>query len=39
MDRLPKVALQILAQNEIVPVKFMCLEPTLEDLFMEIVNE
>lgn len=39
MDKLPKVALQILAQNEIVPVKFMCLEPTLEDLFMEIVRE
>ncbi len=39
MDKMPKVALQILAQNEIVPVKFMCLEPTLEDLFMEIVNE
>lgn len=39
MDKMPRVALQILARNEIVPVKFMCLEPTLEDLFMEIVNE
>ena len=39
MDRVPQVVLQILAQNEIVPVKFMCLEPSLEDLFMEIVRE
>lgn len=39
MAELPKIALQILAQNEIVPVKFMCIEPTLEDLFMEIVNK
>lgn len=39
MEELPKVSLQILAKNEIVPVKFMHLEPTLEDLFMEIVKE
>jgi ABC-2 type transport system ATP-binding protein len=39
MADLPNVSLQILAKNKIVPVKFMCLEPTLEDLFMEIVKE
>ncbi|WP_455715777.1 ATP-binding cassette domain-containing protein [Anaerosporobacter sp.] len=39
MNKLPKDSLQILAKNEIVPVKFMRLEPTLEDLFLEIVKE
>lgn len=39
MKELSKESLQILAQKEIVPVKFMCLEPTLEDLFMEVVNK
>lgn len=39
MNELSKVSLQILAQNDIVPVKFMCVKPTLEDLFMEIVKE
>lgn len=39
MKELSKESLQILAQNEIVPVKFMYLEPTLEDLFMEVVNK
>lgn len=39
IGKLPKDSLQILAKNEIVPVKFMCLEPTLEDLFLEIVKE
>ena len=39
MKELSKESLQILAQKEIVPVKFMYLEPTLEDLFMEVVNK
>lgn len=39
MKTLSNDSLQILAKNEIVPVKFMRLEPTLEDLFLEIVKE
>lgn len=38
-QQIPLKALQILADNQIVPIKFMKLEPTLEELFMEVVKE
>lgn len=38
-QQIPMKALQILADNQIVPIKFMKLEPTLEELFMEVVKE
>ncbi|WP_167957405.1 ABC transporter ATP-binding protein [Anaerosporobacter faecicola] len=37
-EQLAKRTLHILAEKEIIPVRFFCMEPTLEDLFMEVVK-